>query len=124
MGTACLQGARMLTSAAIVETRRNPESSGICEELAPPHTLEVRHLTIDGINMAVLSFALPSLCFPPELTPAEREIATMLCEGRPLKAIAKLRRRSRCTILNQARSIYAKLGVHSRAEMVHRLVEG
>jgi len=114
----------MSTSAAIVETMGNRGGSGACEELAPPRTLEVRHLTIDGVNMAVLSFALPSLSFPPELTPAEREIATMLCEGQPLKTIAKLRRRSRCTILNQARSIYAKLGVHSRAEMVHRLVEG
>ena len=94
------------------------------DELRPPPGLEVRRLVMGDLEVAVLSFSVPSLRFPPELTPTEREIASLLCEGRPLKAIAKLRRRSRCTILNQARSIYAKLGVHSRAEMVHRLVEG
>ncbi|HEY3595240.1 MAG TPA: helix-turn-helix transcriptional regulator [Polyangiaceae bacterium] len=94
-----------------------------CEELRPPRGLQVRRLLMGDLEVAVLSFCLPGLCFPPELTAAEREIASLLCEGRPLKTIAKLRRRSRCTILNQARSIYAKLGVHSRSEMVHRLVE-
>jgi DNA-binding NarL/FixJ family response regulator len=94
------------------------------EELAPPRDLQVRHLNVGGVEMAVFSFELRSFLFPAELTVAEREIARLLCEGRPLKVIAKLRRRSRCTILNQARSIYAKLGVHSRAELVHRLVKG
>jgi DNA-binding NarL/FixJ family response regulator len=99
------------------------QTTDVREQLNPPRGLAVRRLTLGDLEVAVLSFCLPSLHFPPELTPAEREIASLLCEGRPLKTIAKLRHRSRCTILNQARSIYAKLGVHSRAEMVHRLVE-
>jgi DNA-binding CsgD family transcriptional regulator len=80
----------------------------------------VRFLVGDQ-ELAVLAFTVPELRFPKELSEAEREIARHLCEGRSMAAIAKLRRRSPFTILNQMRSLYAKLDIHTRAELVYQL---
>jgi DNA-binding NarL/FixJ family response regulator len=53
-----------------------------------------------------------------KLTDAESEVATMLVAGWSNVAIATARRVSPTTVANQARSIYAKLGISSRAELV------
>jgi DNA-binding NarL/FixJ family response regulator len=62
----------------------------------------------------------PSALAP--LTPAERAIAKLVLEGKTNEAIAKARRTSRNTVVNQLRAIYEKLGVRSRSELVRALV--
>lgn len=55
------------------------------------------------------------------LTPAERELSTLLVTGRPLAQIAQARGVSVNTVKSQVRSIHAKLGVSNRAELVRKL---
>jgi DNA-binding NarL/FixJ family response regulator len=55
------------------------------------------------------------------LTLAEREIVELLARGMSTAAAARARRRSVATIARQITSVYAKLGVRSRAELARRL---
>jgi DNA-binding CsgD family transcriptional regulator len=77
-----------------------------------------------GLEFVVLAFRVPRLALPSRLTPAEREVARLWCEGWLPATIARRRRRSRFTIVNQVRSIYAKLEVNSRADLLHALTTG
>ena len=56
----------------------------------------------------------------PVLTDAEREIARFVAAGWSKSRIARRRRSSVNTVANQVASIYAKLDVRSRAELVAR----
>jgi DNA-binding CsgD family transcriptional regulator len=62
---------------------------------------------------------LISAGFP--VTPAEAEVAIMLCEGHDVRMIAQTRGVSVETVRNQRKSIFAKLGVSSRAELTQVL---
>jgi DNA-binding CsgD family transcriptional regulator len=53
-----------------------------------------------------------------ELTPAELEVVTLVCEGRSNKEIAASRGTSVHTVGNQLAAVFAKLGVASRFELV------
>jgi DNA-binding NarL/FixJ family response regulator len=55
------------------------------------------------------------------LTPSEREVLAHLFEGLSNAGIARLRGRSVRTVANQVASIYRKLGVGSRLQLVSRL---
>jgi DNA-binding CsgD family transcriptional regulator len=52
------------------------------------------------------------------LTPSEREIALLICEGCSNQEIARRLKKSLLTIKKQATSVYAKLGVPSRARLI------
>jgi DNA-binding CsgD family transcriptional regulator len=54
----------------------------------------------------------------PELTPAEREVVALVCRGCGNKEIAALRGTSVNTVGNQLSSVFHKLGVASRFELV------
>ena len=56
-----------------------------------------------------------------ELSEAEREVALLACAGESNEAIAARRRRSARTVANQLGAAFAKLGVHSRIELVVRV---
>jgi DNA-binding CsgD family transcriptional regulator len=58
------------------------------------------------------------------LSGAEREVAEMILAGHSNAAIAAIRRVSKTTVATQVRSIFAKLGVSSRAELVGRSIGG
>jgi DNA-binding CsgD family transcriptional regulator len=58
-----------------------------------------------------------------QLTPSERRLAELVAEGRSNKAIAAALFITPKTVETKLSRIYAKLGVHSRAELVHRLSE-
>lgn len=58
-----------------------------------------------------------------ELTSAEREVLAGLVEGLSNADIAKRRRTSVRTVANQVASLFKKLDVGSRAELVARLQE-
>lgn len=83
-----------------------------------PSDLEAATFGVDGDHYVVFSFPLPELAPPACLTSAEREVVRGLLEGQSNAAIAKARGCSVRTIANQLRSIFHKLGVSSRAEVV------
>jgi DNA-binding NarL/FixJ family response regulator len=89
-----------------------------------PADLEVVEFERMDVAFAVLSFSMPRFDLPARLSPAEREVARLLCEGWSLTTIAQRRQRSRFTVVNQVRSIYAKLGVTSHADLLHALTTG
>jgi DNA-binding CsgD family transcriptional regulator len=55
------------------------------------------------------------------LTPSEREVSALLCEGKTLAQIARLRGVSINTVKSQVRQIFRKLDVDSRVALVRRL---
>jgi DNA-binding CsgD family transcriptional regulator len=55
------------------------------------------------------------------LTPSEREVAQLLCDGRTLAQIGRLRGVSINTIKSQVRQIFHKLDVETRVGLVRRL---
>jgi DNA-binding NarL/FixJ family response regulator len=69
-------------------------------------------------EFAVLSFALPTLALPTELTKAERAVTDALLSGMRNAEIARARRTAVRTVATQVAAIFRKLGVTSRAELV------
>jgi DNA-binding CsgD family transcriptional regulator len=62
-------------------------------------------------------------CSMPEcLTPAEREVVSMVLRGSSNRDIALCRGTSVRTVANQLQSVYARLGVGSRRELVAALI--
>lgn len=86
-----------------------------------PADLAIVHFERSDVAFAVLAFRMPGLDVPARLSPAEAQIARLLCEGWSPSAIARRRRRSRFTIVNQVRSIYAKLGITCHTELLRAL---
>jgi DNA-binding NarL/FixJ family response regulator len=74
---------------------------------------------IDGLIVGRSAAAPPAL---PSLTTAEREVAELAARGLGTDRIAALRGSSERTVANLLARIYKKLGVHSRAELAHRLL--
>src|SRR5262245_28641780 len=55
------------------------------------------------------------------LTPCEHELATLLCDGRTLAQIARLRGVTINTVKSQVRQVFRKLDVETRVALVRRL---
>ena len=81
---------------------------------APPSLAALRS-TADG-EIAVLSFEVPR--GPQRLTPSQSEVVTLLLGGRSTGRSPTSRGTTPRTIANQVASIFRKLGVHSRLELV------
>lgn len=56
------------------------------------------------------------------LTDTEVEIANLLIEGHQVSSIAEMRNKAPDTIKNQCRSIYQKIGVSNRAQLIRKIV--
>ena len=84
----------------------------------PP--LRVRRFELAGTKLALISFSREIL-IPASLTKAERQIVDQLLRGCSDREIARQRGTSHHTVANQLRSLFRKLGVSSRAELVARL---
>jgi DNA-binding CsgD family transcriptional regulator len=56
-----------------------------------------------------------------DLTPREREIALLVCEGHSNAEVAKRLSKSVLTIKTQLNSVFRKLGVESRAKLMAML---
>jgi DNA-binding NarL/FixJ family response regulator len=67
---------------------------------------------------ALYRVARADLVLSATLSTAEQEIARMIVEGRSLPAIAGARRTTERTVSNQLRSIFGKLGVTGRLELI------
>jgi DNA-binding CsgD family transcriptional regulator len=57
-----------------------------------------------------------------DLTPREREIALLVCEGHSNAEVAKRLSKSVLTIKTQLNSVFRKLGVESRAKLMAMLM--
>ena len=79
-----------------------------------PEGTSVSYLTPD---LALLEFVKPEARIPPALTEAEQDIAVRLFQG-ATNAESDARGVSPKTVSNQLESIFRKLGVTSRAELV------
>ena len=75
-------------------------------------------------DLVYLDFPVPEAVLPRVLTEAEQAVALLAFEGATNGEIAEARSVSVKTIGNQLESIYRKLGVSSRAELVLRLKRG
>ena len=74
-----------------------------------------------GDSLALLVFDLPEAELPDALSIAEQEVALQLHAGASYRDIAVARGVSVKTVGNQIQSIYRKLGVSTRVELVLRL---
>jgi DNA-binding NarL/FixJ family response regulator len=69
---------------------------------------------------AVFEFSLGQAVVPADLTQSEQEIAQAVVDGLSDREIGNRRGTSPRTVANQLRSIYTKLGIASRAELIVR----
>jgi DNA-binding CsgD family transcriptional regulator len=84
----------------------------------------VSHFALGGEDFLVVSFAAPETRLPESLTPCEREVALLVLQGASNAEIAKRRGTSPRTVANQMASMFRKLGVGSRVELVKLLQRG
>jgi DNA-binding CsgD family transcriptional regulator len=91
-------------------------------DLAPPGDIDSYHFTAGFDELVVLSFPVAVERTRHELledlTPTERAIAALVVEGRSTSEIARARGTSPHTITNQLGTIYRKIGITSRRELV------
>lgn len=86
-----------------------------------PRNLRARRFTFQSGEYLVLSFELGDETLPSTLTPAERDVAASVLAGASNAEIAQQRGTTTRTIANQLASVFQKLGVESRAELISRL---
>jgi DNA-binding NarL/FixJ family response regulator len=95
--------------------------------IEPPDDLEAHELTVDGHVYVLLSWssrALSSADRRAGLTTAERGVLAGILRGESNAAIARGRGSRPRTVANQVASLFRKLGVRSRLELVTRAVRG
>ncbi len=85
-----------------------------------PAGLKACTFEVLGDEYAVFTFSIPEVQTPSGLSAAEREVTRAVVEGQSNKEIAVKRSTSPYTVANQLRSIYAKLGVSNRLELIAR----
>ena len=76
-----------------------------------------------GVEHAYIAYEAPAVVCPDVLSPAEKEVAALVARGRSTADIARARRVSPRTVANQLASIFRKLGVSSRQELLLALHE-
>ena len=87
-------------------------------EFVPPRGLEARRFAIASDEYVLLEFPWPDVRLPDSLSRAERDVARRASDGQSVREIARVRRTSVHTVANQLRSIYGKLGITTRAQLV------
>ena len=84
----------------------------------PPKGLRGESIRIDGVEVVLLEYDSPRPRLPTSLTDGECDIVARILRGQSTQTIVAERKVSRSTLANQLASIFAKLGVCSRAELV------
>ena len=91
----------------------------------PPSGLQVDVLDLDGDEIAILHFpAAPTADLTALAPDAEGEVAIAIMNGMSNEEIASARGTSANTVAKQVTSIFAKLGVGSRRELIARVRDG
>lgn len=83
--------------------------------------LRASRISVAGEDLAVFSFPLAPPVLRADLSAAERAVAEDLLDGRSNAEIATTRCTSVRTVANQVASVFKKLGVHSRSQLVASL---
>lgn len=84
----------------------------------PPRGLELSFVWIDGEELAVLSHPLDEPVSLDGLTEAERHVTVDVVDGLSNQQIARRRGTATGTVAKQIASIFRKLGVGSRRELM------
>ncbi|HTB77705.1 MAG TPA: helix-turn-helix domain-containing protein [Polyangiaceae bacterium] len=90
----------------------------------PPSGLEVDVLDLDGDEIAILHFPVAPTADLTALSEAEGVVAIAIMNGMSNEEIASVRGTSANTVAKQVASIFAKLGVGSRRELIARVRDG
>jgi DNA-binding CsgD family transcriptional regulator len=98
---------------------RSAQNGGVLDVPAP-RGLQASTFSLKDDEYAVLSFPLPELRIPRGLSRAEEDVVRAVLEGQSNAQIARARGTSSNTVANQLRSIYAKLGISGRVDLVGR----
>jgi DNA-binding CsgD family transcriptional regulator len=86
-----------------------------------PTDVRVLATTFQGHRALWIELPAAPSALPPSLTVAEREVVELLLAGRSNQEIADARGASYRTVANQLASIFRKVGVSSRVELVAKL---
>ena len=128
--SSCVASARsklgLRSDVELIATFSQPDPPGQPEqhaepELCAPRGLRKSALVHKGTHLLVLSFLRCDFEVPACLSDAERYVLGFLLSGEPMAKIAARRGTSLHTVCNQVASIYKKVGVGSRAELVSKL---
>jgi DNA-binding CsgD family transcriptional regulator len=84
--------------------------------------IRVSTLRLGDVELAVVSIPQPDPQRFGQLTPAEVEVVRLVLDGLTNSEIAERRGVSDRTVANQLASVYRKLNVNSRAELVAALL--
>lgn len=98
--------------------RTEPTAPGERDDVVTPRVVS---LSVGDTRYAVLSVPVADATAMPELTPVEREVATLAAAGLSNAGIGRCRGTSERTVANQMASILRKLRVGSRYELPARL---
>ena len=90
--------------------------------LPPPPDLTAERFEVAGVQFVVLEYPVGGIEIPDQLTAAEAEVCRGLWAGRSSTEIAAARGASVRTVDHQIQSIYRKLGVNTREELLAALV--
>lgn len=82
--------------------------------------LTASRITLGGDDYVIFELEPRRAPWPPALTASEREVAELVVDGCSNREIGDRRARSARTVANQVASIFQKLGVGSRAELMAR----
>ena len=87
-----------------------------------PLGLEGWEIVVDGDVYLLFAWRAPQGAEMRELTPAERDVGAGILRGESNATIAKRRGSRPRTVANQVASLFRKLGVCSRTELIARMV--
>jgi DNA-binding NarL/FixJ family response regulator len=106
----------------MIRGRRPPrhQSDAPALVLPAPRGLAAYTFEVDGDAYALLAFELPAPNLPAGLSFAEQQVALGVVEGKTNAQIGQERGTSANTVANQLRSVFAKLRISSRLELVER----
>jgi DNA-binding NarL/FixJ family response regulator len=114
-----MKAARMLARSG-----RRARASNRGAELPAPRGLEASTFSIGDDDYVIFNFPLPDVQIPKGLTPAEEDVVRAVLDGHSNAHIARMRRTSSNTVANQLRSIYSKLRISGRLELIKRCIAG
>ena len=103
---------------AVSRSSQPPRISGF---VTLPSGTKATRFTVAGEELAILSFPVLEPELPEDVTQAERDVVRLVILGKSNAEIARERGTSIRTVANQMQSIFKKLGVFSRAELIARL---
>lgn len=83
-----------------------------------PSSLRVAEVELQGERFAVIEVPTTSAIDQSKLSPTERKVVVLLLAGKSSREIAMERAVAERTIINQVSSIYRKLRVSGRAELM------